>query len=56
MDRNGKLVTHHIRVYSINQSSGESVIKPASQINVNPAPVNAETLLGGLTYTSEDSK
>lgn len=56
LDRNGKLVTHHIRVYSINQSSGESVIKPASQINVNPAPVNAETLLGGLTYTAEDSK
>ena len=56
-DANGNLVTNYVRVYAINQSLGESVIKPASLIKTNPSPLNVESLLGGLTYhIIEDDK
>ena len=56
-DIKGNLNTSYIRVYSVNQSLGESVIKPASQINSSPTSLNADLLLGGLTYhIVEDGK
>jgi len=40
----------YVRVYSMNQASGESVIKPASQVGSTPAPLTVDALLGGLSY------
>jgi len=40
----------YVRVYAVNQTSGESVIKPASQVSATPAPLTADALLGGLSY------
>lgn len=51
----GKPQTGYVRVYSINKSSGESIIKPGSMTQPgsdksNQAPLTPEELLGGLTY------
>jgi len=51
-DSNGNKSVNYARVYSVNQPSGESVIKIASQVGSTPAPSLAESLLGGLTYHS----
>jgi len=40
----------YVRVYPVNQASGESVIKPASQIGSTPVPLTVDALLGGLSY------
>lgn len=54
---NGLMSDGYVRVYQVNQASGESIIKPASQINSTPAPINAEALLGGLSYPiAEDNE
>jgi hypothetical protein len=45
----GKNAVNYIRVYNVNKSSGESVVKPNSS-NSSSTPLNAEALLGGLTY------
>lgn len=46
----GKLSNGYVRVYKINQSSGESIIKPVNLVTDKPAPDNADTILGGLSY------
>jgi len=56
VDADGNTSTGYARVYRVNQSLGESVIKPASLISDKPAPVTAEALLGGLTYHIVEDK
>ena len=50
----GKNAVNYIRVYNVNKSSGESIVKPNSN-NSSSTSLNAEALLGGLTYhTTKD--
>lgn len=55
-DVNGRSKFGYVRVYKINQSSGESIIKPASLLENKPAPTNADTMLGGLSYEIIEDK
>jgi hypothetical protein len=49
----GKTV-QYTRIYKVNASSGETIIKPASQVHSNPSPIDDESLLGGIVYSSGD--
>ena len=42
----------YTRIYKVNASSGETIIKPASQVHSNPSPIDDESLLGGIVYSS----
>jgi len=50
LDNDGKTIEGYARVYKVNQSSGESIIKPASLIVSKPSPSYSDSLLGGLSY------
>lgn len=50
----GQEVEQHVRVYKVNSTSGETIIKPASQIQSKPAPSIDDSSLGGITYSSGD--
>lgn len=54
LNTQGQIVRQYARVYKVNSSSGETIIKPASQINSQPSPVSEDSLLGGITYSSDD--
>lgn len=47
---NGSTSEGYVRVYTVNQASGESVIKPATLAGSNPEAPDAQSLLGGLSY------
>lgn len=44
----------YTRIYKVNGSSGETIIKPASQVHSAPSPIDDESLLGGIVYSSGD--
>jgi hypothetical protein len=44
----------YTRIYKVNGYSGETIIKPASQINSKQSPIDDEALLGGTVYSSGD--
>lgn len=50
---NGQNDFIYARVYRVNNSLGETVIKPASNLDSKPNPVLADTLLGGLIYETK---
>ena len=53
-DASGKNDYTYARVYRVNNSSGETIIRPASTIESKPNSTVADTLLGGLTYETSD--
>lgn len=42
----------YARVYRVSSTTGETVIKPATDFDTKPNPATADALLGGLTYES----
>lgn len=48
-DLNGNTEVKYVRIYKVNQKAGETIIKPGSDSS-STTPLNAEALLGGLTY------
>jgi hypothetical protein len=54
INNEGKMLEQYVRVYKVNSTSGETIIKPASQVGSKQPPANEDSILGGLTYSSGD--